>query len=295
MSKKLGLIGAGLMGLPMAKNWRKAGYPLCVLPNKSQKPIEELVSLGSTKAANYEELCKNSDVIFLMVPTSREVEQNCEALEPFLTPEHLVVDMTTSEPSSTKVIYEKFSKKNLRFMDCPVTGGVVGAEKGTLTLFMGGPKSWIDEVLPALKAISKIQQHFGDVGSGHTAKVINNFICIGNLAVYAQALPLGIKMGLDSKQLFETLMGGTARSFMLSFYGPQILEGDFAPRFKMAHAFKDIKLAHQAAEENGQSLPLLESIIEAFTQAEKMDLMGENISALIKPYEKQAEALFRNS
>jgi 3-hydroxyisobutyrate dehydrogenase-like beta-hydroxyacid dehydrogenase len=279
MKKKVGLIGAGLMGCPMAKNWLKKGFQLGVLPHKNKKHIDELLTLGAIIASSHEDLCNKSDVIILMLPTSHEVESNTKKLKKHLKPHNLVIDMSTSDPANTRTIYAEYKNLKLRFFDSPVTGGVKGAETGTLTLFVGGPKEWFEESKEVLNAVSQIQRHFGSVGNGHVAKVINNFICVANLAVFSEALPLAARMGLDAKAIFEVLDSGMASSAQL--------------RFKLAHALKDLKLAKNLAKPFEVELPVLEGSVKDFERASLLGLGEKNISSVIEIFEKDFKSKFR--
>jgi 3-hydroxyisobutyrate dehydrogenase-like beta-hydroxyacid dehydrogenase len=295
--KRVGLIGLGLMGTPMARNWLKKGFELCVLPHKNKMRATELAGFGAHVASNLSELVSQSDVIVLMVPSSLEVEEltiGSQGLIHHLQSQHVVIDMSTSAPESTRGIYKQFDQKALRFFDAPVTGGVRGAEEGTLTLFIGGPKAWFEETREVLEAVSRTQSHFGEIGNGHVAKIINNYICIGNLAVFAEALPLATRFGLQPKQLFETLLSGTASSEMLKSYGPQIMSGDFKARFKLSHAYKDMNLAKDLAENIGVTLPVLKGVLEDFEKALAKNLSEENLSALMKPLEEEMSGFFRS-
>jgi 3-hydroxyisobutyrate dehydrogenase-like beta-hydroxyacid dehydrogenase len=162
-----------------------------------------------------------------------------------------------------------------------VTGGVGGAAQGTLTLFVGGPEAWFEECREVLSAVSKLQTHFGPAGQGHVAKLINNMICIGNLAVFSEALPLAMAAGLELESIFKTLLSGTASSEMLKFYGPQIIARDFAPRFKLGHAAKDVDLAVELSKNLGVDLPVLEGVKNLFDDARAAGLSDQNLSAVI--------------
>lgn len=291
---RVGLIGAGLMGQPMGLNWLKKGFSLTVVPHKNMARIAELEKNGAKVVQTYAELAENSDFIVFMLPTSHEVESVAEEIMLHLSPHHLVIDMSTSDPLSTQGLFKKFKSRALRFFDAPVTGGVKGAVEGSLTLFIGGPMEYFAEAKDMLGAVSKIQTHFGEAGKGHVAKIINNFVCIGNLAVFAEALPLAAKLGLSTRDIFQTLSSGTAASKMLDLYGVQILNGDFAPRFKLAHAFKDLQLAKNLTQKLGAGLPVLNGTIEDFKRAMDSDLGEENVAALIKVIEAQLGSKFRS-
>jgi 3-hydroxyisobutyrate dehydrogenase-like beta-hydroxyacid dehydrogenase len=296
MNKRVGLIGIGLMGGPMGENWIKKGYGLNFLAHKNRAPAEKLKSVGAIEVETLQQLADQSDVIVLMVPTSREVEALClgsNGLERWLSPKQVVIDMSTSDPESTRRIHQIYKKSNLRFMDAPVTGGVSGAALGTLTLFVGGPVDWHHEVKEVLAAVSKTQSHFGEAGNGHVAKIINNFICVGNLAVFCEALPLAVKLGLEPSKIYDTLLSGTASSEMLKFYGPQILAGDFAPRFKLAHASKDIDLAVSQANAVHTELPVLNGVQSLFHKALEAGKGERNLSSVIELIESQLGIEFR--
>ena len=305
--KRIGLIGLGLMGEPMGTNWLNKGFSLAILPHRNMRPVKTLSKLGAQVCGGLEELVTHSDVIVLMLPSSKEVEAVClglttspqksrtKALMDLVTPQHIILDMTTSDPASTRRIGFELGKRSLRFADAPVTGGVKGAAAGKLTLFMGGAKDVLDELDEVLSAVSTTKSHFGALGLGHVAKAINNLICIGNLAVFAEALPLGKAMGLEPKMLYDTLLAGTARSDMLEIYGPQILKGDFDARFKLEHAYKDLIIVLRMAEFAGTELPLLQGMLSHFANAEKAGLFGQNVSAIIRPIEASLGIEFREN
>jgi 3-hydroxyisobutyrate dehydrogenase-like beta-hydroxyacid dehydrogenase len=301
MNQKIGLIGTGLMGAPMAKNWLNKSFSVTILPNNPPSPptlknIEELKNRGAEVVNSLKELVEKSDVIILMLPTSKEVENIAlgdNGLIHLLNEKQLCIDMTTSDPKSTERISSEFLKKNLRFFDSPVTGGVKGAEAGTLTLFIGGPEKWFMESEDLLKAVSSVRTHFGKIGKGHVAKIINNFICIGNLTVFSEALPFSTKLGIDPDKMFQTLLSGTASSEMLKIYVPNMIKGDFSPKFKLAHAFKDLKLAASLAKDINAHFPVLDGILEDFENASTQGLLNENLSSVVKPIEEKLGASFR--
>jgi len=291
---RVGLIGTGLMGEPMAENWLKKGFSLSVLPHKNPEPAKKLEKLGAKVCENVDDLLAHSDVVVLMLPTSREVESFC--LGGFLklaSPQHVIIDMSTSDPASTRRIGHELKKKGIDFIDAPVTGGVKGAQEGSLVLFVGGEKTVFEKVKPVLEAVSQKQTYFGALGLGHVAKAINNFICIGNLAVLCESLPLGKALGLDPNLLIESLLAGMAASEMMKVYVPQIMKGDFNPRFKLEHAYKDLVIALRMAEFVGVELPVLEAMLYHFKEAEEAGLKGLNLSAIIKPLEKAMGVEFR--
>lgn len=298
VEKTIGLLGLGLMGEPMAQNWIKKGFKLNILPHRNKAPAERLSKLGAHVCSSQRELIEKSDVIVLMLPSSKEVEEVCltssESVLNLAKPHQITIDMTTSDPASTRRVGHELKKNSLRFMDAPVTGGVKGAADGTLTLFIGGEIKDYSEVKEVLAAVSKTQTHFGALGLGHVAKAINNYICIGNLAVLCEALPLGRAMGLDAKLLIETLLSGTAASEMMKVYVPQIMSGDFNPRFKLEHAYKDLVIALRMAEFAQAELPILEAMLLHFANAEKAGFTGQNLSAIIKPIEKELGVEFRS-
>lgn len=304
--KKIGLIGAGLMGHPMAKRWLSSGFNLTVFEKKNRKSsfetkgrIKELIKSGAGFTTDFKILCDSIDCLILILPSSKEIESillNPENLRILKSSKvRLVIDMSTSAPTSTVKIGKKIQSKQLDFIDAPVTGGVTGAENGTLTLFLGGKKSAIKKAESFLRPVSEKRFYFGPLGQGHAAKIINNFICIGNLAVFSEALVLGAASGLDPQTLYDTLLTGTAQSRMLEIYGKQILKNDFQPRFKLALAHKDIGLARDLNRSiKGEVLTVLGAIEKQFVKAEASGLGAENLSALIKPIERSFNKRFRS-
>ncbi|MCC6277137.1 MAG: NAD(P)-dependent oxidoreductase [Oligoflexia bacterium] len=294
--KNIGLIGIGLMGEPMAMRWLEAGFKVAILPHKNLESATRLKAKGARIASSVNDIASNADAIVLMVPSSLQVEEltlGDQGLIHYVSQSCFVIDMSTSHPTSTQKIHDEFAQAGKKFFDAPVTGGVKGATEGTLTLFVGGPVEWMQSTLSVLKVVSQRQSHFGKVGLGHVAKLINNWICIGNLAVFSEALPWAVKLGLEPTQLFQTLMTGTAQSQMLSVYGPQILKNDFAPRFKLQHALKDIKLCNELTHGDSKSTMILQSIQKVMEKSVSQGQGDENLSALIRTIEDMINAQFR--
>ncbi len=295
---KIGIVGIGLMGHPMALRWLKDGYEVQIYVSKShqrspsratQKRIADLKSKGALIQRNLEVFCSQTDVIILMLPSSKEVEPLCQEISKLkmIRSRHLIlIDMSTSDPNSTRRMGELFKKGPIKFFDAPVTGGVKGAENGTLTLFVGGDVRVYKKVKNILSSVSCHQEHFGKLGQGHVAKIINNTICIGNLAVLAEALALAKAQNLSSPKLFKTLLRGTAQSRMLEIYGPEIINKEFKPKFKLNLAHKDMRLA-KGLSTSTKELSVITGVLRAFEEAEAQGLGELNLSALCLPIFKK--------
>jgi 2-hydroxymethylglutarate dehydrogenase len=257
--KRIGFIGLGAMGKPMARNLLKAGYPLTVCDVVPQ-PVEELVGLGARKAGTPAEAAAESEVVITMLPADAEVR--AVALGPGGVLEGIragcvFIDMSSIAPHTSKEVAAEAVRKGIRFLDAPVSGGTIGAEKGILTIMIGGDKALVDEQMELFQAMGKTIYHAGGVGMGETVKMVNQMLVGINIAAIAEAFVTGVKLGADPEVLYQIIRASSGNSFLIDHRVPNyIFQGDFTqPGFAVDLLRKDLGLAMDSAKIN--KLPLL--------------------------------------
>jgi 3-hydroxyisobutyrate dehydrogenase-like beta-hydroxyacid dehydrogenase len=214
-NKKIGFIGVGLMGHGMAKNLVEKGFPTRILGHKNRAPVEDLVKLGAKEAKDVAELVKSSEIVFLCVTGSPQVEDLVNRKGGILdsvAAGQIVVDTSTSQPGSTLKIAADFKAKGVRFVDAPLARTPVEAEQGRLNTMVGADDATFRELEPVLKAFCENIFHVGEIGAGHKIKLINNCAAIGQMALIAEALTACAKLGVDPKKYFALVSTGAANS-----------------------------------------------------------------------------------
>lgn len=258
MKFKIGVVGLGIMGKPIAANLLKAGYEVTVFNRTEAKSQAFVKEIGGARASTPEETAEASDVVITMVADSPDVE------EVILGPEGVaagakkgltVIDMSTISPGVTKRIAKRLQEVGVEMLDAPVSGGEKGAIEGTMTIFVGGKEQIFKKCLPVFEAIGKTITYMGETGSGQLTKLCNQIICSHNLLSICEGLVFASKAGLDVPKLISALGGGSAQSWMLTNQAPKIVDRDFRPGFFVKHEQKDLRLVLEAAREIGVSLP----------------------------------------
>ncbi|MDQ1281107.1 MAG: 2-hydroxy-3-oxopropionate reductase [Thermoproteota archaeon] len=288
--KKIGFVGLGVMGKPMAKNLMKAGYALCVW-NRTKSKMDELTTSGAISANSPREVAEKSDIVITMVTDSQDVEEVILGKSGIIEGAKLgsmVIDMSTISPQVTQHIAEKLSHKEIKMLDAPVSGGEVGAIQATLSIMVGGPKEVYDECLPIFNALGKKVTYMGGSGMGQATKLCNQVICGINIQAVCEGLMLGSKLGIDMEKLLEVVTAGAAGSWMLSNLGPKMVKRDFEPGFRVVHQQKDLRLALSAAAELKLPLPST-ALAQQMLRSVEAEGMGEKgTSAAIVAIEKLA-------
>lgn len=265
---------------------RKHGK-LWVLGHRRKEPLERLSSQGATVAASAEEMGKNTDVVFLMLPSSQESWEVCfgkNGLIHHVKPGTCIVDCTTGSPEKAQEMNHRFLEKKCAYLDAPVTGGKKGAEDGTLTIMVGGDESIFRKMLPLLESFGKSIHFMGPSGRGLEAKLVNNYVCLANLVVLSEGLSWAKQLGLDQRIVLQILKTGTGGSRQLDLYGDSILSRDFTPRFKCAHGLKDLRLAENLGQKMHSQPILLEQVRELYEKAETLG--DNNVSIVIEAVEE---------
>ncbi len=257
MVSRVGVIGMGIMGAPMARNLLKAGFRVTV-HNRTRPKEAELVQEGATAASSPREAAEASEVVITMVADSPDVQQVVlgsggviEAAREGLT----VIDMSTISPSVTREIAGELAKRGANMLDAPVSGGQWGAIQGTLAIMVGGEKSTVEACMPVFEAMGQRIVHVGPSGAGQTVKLVNQVLVAGTLNAVCEALVFGAKAGLDLEAAIEAVGGGAAGSWQLENLGKRIIRGDFDPGFMVKLQQKDLRLILEQARDMHVTLP----------------------------------------
>lgn len=248
--EKIGFIGLGIMGRPMALHLLKAGYTISVL--EKNKASQELVAAGAQSFATPAAIAQNSDVVITMLPDSPEVVtivSGQDGLLEGIRQGALFIDMSTIAPATSKNIYEWMQKKGVEALDAPVSGGQSGAESASLSIMAGGTEQAFQRALPLFQAMGKNIVHIGEPGAGQMAKACNQMIVGMTIQAVAEAFTLAGKAGVDLVKMREVLLGGFAQSKILDLHGKRIIERNFSPGFKIKLHRKDMNIALQAGRE----------------------------------------------
>jgi 3-hydroxyisobutyrate dehydrogenase-like beta-hydroxyacid dehydrogenase len=265
-SKRIGLIGAGLMGHGIGRNILKNGYPLTVLVHRNRKPVEDLITGGAREAKTPRAIAEASDVVFICVTGSPEVEQVVYAADGLLAgarPGLVIADCSTAEPGSTVKIASDVAAKGAVFVDTPMTRTPREAEAGKLALMTGGNEEVLAEIRPILSCFADTIIHAGDVGAAHTLKLVNNFLALGTAAVVAEGMNAAAKAGVDLQALRDIVVSGGANSVMFErLIKVALADDDSAAQFAIANARKDLRYYTNMAEK----LPVVSFIGEAIHQ-----------------------------
>jgi hypothetical protein len=270
MAKRIGFIGAGLMGHGMAKNIVAKGYRLCVLGHRSRRPIEDLLARGATEANSPAALAQGSDIVILCVPSSVEVELCVLGDDGILAGAHenlIVVDCTTAEPTSTERIAGALAAENVRFADAPLTRSPKDAEAGRLNVLVGADAATLAAIRPVLETFAENIFHIGPVGAGHKLKLINNFLSQGVAALVAEAVTTATKAGVDLATLFEVVSAGGANSAVFQRFMPWVLGRESGMVFKLKNGQKDVRYYTHLAETVGSTAFLGEAVHQIYTLA----------------------------
>ena len=253
---KLGFIGLGIMGLPMALRLRGGGHDLYIHTRSEPKP--DLLAAGAIRCASAKEVAQQADIIFTMVPDTPDVAKVLfaeDGVAAGLNAGKTVVDMSSISPIETKDFARRINALGCDYLDAPVSGGEVGAKAGTLTIMVGGPEATFEKVKPLFELMGKNITLVGGNGDGQTCKVANQIIVALNIAAVGEALVFASKAGADPAKVRQALMGGFAASRILEVHGERMIKRTFAPGFRIGLHQKDLSLAMAGARALGVALP----------------------------------------
>jgi 3-hydroxyisobutyrate dehydrogenase-like beta-hydroxyacid dehydrogenase len=279
----IGLIGAGLMGHGMAVNLLKHGHALSVIAHRNRGPIDDLVARGATEAKDLAAIAR-ADVILLCVTTSKVVADTIAGLKPHLRPGQVILDSGTSAPDATRRLAHDLKALGVAYADIPLTGGPEQAAQGVLGVLCGADDQTFARIQSLLSSFATTIRHFGPPGSGHTAKLISNYLVTGMVALVSEAFGAARKAQIDWKDLYEVMLNGSGNSGVLRKMVEPALKGDFdGYRFALGNANKDIDYYAELAAKLGCNSHLTDSVAEIFAKAVETGHGGRNVSHLLDP------------
>ncbi len=254
---RIGFIGLGTMGWPMASNLLRAGFPLLVW-NRTPGRADELVAAGAQLGRSPRAVAGASDVVITMVSDTAAVEEVLLGAEGVVQGAHpglTAIDMSTISPQATQAMAARLQAAGVEMLDAPVSGGDVGARQGTLSIMVGGEESTFQRCLPVFEALGKRITHCGGHGAGQTVKLVNQIIVVGNLLAMSEGLLFATAAGVDVHKALEAVSAGAAGSWVLANRGPQLLARDWQAGFTARLQQKDVRLALEAAGQLNLPLP----------------------------------------
>ncbi len=287
---KIGFIGTGIMGRPMAGHLQQAGHELFLVRHRSPPPAE-LIEGGAVECASPREVAERAEVIIVMVPDTPDVEQVLfapDGVAEGLSAGKLVIDMSSISPIETKRFAARIAEKGCDYLDAPVSGGEVGAKAATLTIMVGGSEEAFARARPLFDLMGKNVTLVGGVGDGQTCKVANQIIVALNIEAVAEALLFAAKAGADPARVREALMGGFASSRILEVHGERMIKRTFDPGFRIRLHQKDLGLALAGARALGVSLPNTATAQELFNACVANGGEGWDHSAMVRALEIMA-------
>jgi len=284
--QRIAFIGTGVMGTSIIKHLLRNDHEVTVYTRTKEK-AEPLVALGASWASSPAEAFKNKDIAFTMVGYPSDVEEvyfGDNGLFKTVEPGNIVIDMTTSEPSLAKKIYEHAQSISVESLDAPVSGGDIGAQNGTLSIMIGGDLTTYDKVLPLMKHFGENIVYQGEAGAGQHAKMCNQIAIASGMIGVCESLAYGLKAGLDLPTVLQSIASGAAGSWSLSNLAPRMIKEDFAPGFYIKHFLKDMKIALDESKKMGITLPGLALAYEMYEKLME-DGYGDNgTQALLQHY-----------
>ena len=284
---KVGFIGLGHMGGPMCRNIIKGGHEV-VVHDLSEAAVQACVDVGGTAGGSIANVAGQVEVVMTSLPMPGDVE--AVALGPGGIGENakagtIYIDLSTNSPVMMRKIAGELAGQEIVTLDGPVSGGVVGAEKATIAIMVGGDKGAFDSCMPVFESFGKTIVHTGELGTGCIAKLVNNMIAFTNMAAGAEGLMLGVAAGMDPVILNEIIRNSSGNSMGYRGVAKSALERDFSPAFTVDLAYKDLRLALELADELNMPLLLGPQVHNVMRMARSKDQGGENVTAILKVYE----------
>jgi 2-hydroxy-3-oxopropionate reductase len=293
MAERIGFIGLGIMGRPMARNLIKAGHQL-VVHSRSQGPVDELVAEAgdaAIAASSPREVAEQTKTIITMLPDSPDVRTVVfgeNGLLEAMGPGHLLIDMSTIAPATAVEVNDALAAKGASAVDAPVSGGDKGAIAGTLSIMVGGSEADVERARPLFEAMGTTIVHVGGPGAGQVVKACNQIVVAVAYAGLSEALVLGTKAGVDPEKILQVLGGGLANSRVLEMRGPTMVKHEFAPGFRIKLHRKDLNIALNAGREEGVPLAVTALVSQLFQAASAKGRDDLDHSALLTVVEDAA-------
>lgn len=283
---KIGFIGLGIMGKPMAKNLLKAGYEVWV-NNRSRAPMDELAQCGGHPATQ-QEIGENCDIVLTMLPNSPQVKEVMlgeNGVSSFMKSGSIFIDMSSINPVASKEIAAVLAEKGIEMLDAPVSGGEPKAIDGTVSFMVGGKQEVFDACKPILEKMGASVVRCGEIGAGNTTKLANQIIVACNIRALAEALSLAQKAGVDPQSVFQAIRGGLAGSTVMDAKAPMMMAGNDKPGFKIDLHIKDLNNVLDCAHSVGASVPMTASVQEVMQWLHANGFGSCDHSAIAKYYE----------
>lgn len=280
---KLGYIGLGLMGKPMALNLLKAGFEL-VVHNRSRGAVDDLVKAGANEALSPKEVAEQADIVFTNLPDSPDVELVALGPDSVIEGAHdglIFVDHSTIKPATARRIAEELGQKGVHALDAPVSGGDIGAQQGTLTIMVGGDAKALERARPALEAEGKAITHIGGPGTGQVAKCCNQIMVAAQMAALGELLIFARRADADPKKVVEAIKGGAAQCWALDTKPDKLFARNREPGFKAYMQAKDLGIVMDTASEYGVPLPAAKANSELFNKMLEMGMGDLDNSAVV--------------
>lgn len=292
MSERIGFIGLGIMGRPMALNLKRAGLELAVYARRqgSMEPLEEVGAVSCTSPA---EVARRSDICFTMVSDTPDVEQvilGPGGIVEGASPGSVVVDMSTVSPGSTRTIAGRLERRGIAMLDAPVSGGEQGAIDGTLSIMVGGEPDTFERVRPIFEVLGRNVVHVGPSGAGQVCKSCNQIVVGATIAGVAEAILFARTSGVDPARVREALLGGFAASRILEVHGQRMIDENFAPGFKARLHQKDMRIVAEAAHALGLALPGAAAVAQYLNALVGRGLGEEDSAAIYKVLRAMSDA-----
>ena len=291
MSERVGFIGLGIMGAPVAMNVLKAGFPLTVW-NRTASRMTPLTDAGAAAGDSPRDVASRSDITITIVSDTPDVEEVILGGQGALSGAakgSVIVDMSTISPSVTKRIAARCRENGVAMLDAPVSGGDTGAKAGTLSIMSGGEEETFERVRPVFEAMGRTVTHCGPSGSGQATKLCNQAIGALNLLAMCEGIVLGIKQGLDPERLLQAVSNGAAGSWALKNLAPRTVKGDLSPGFMVKLQQKDLRLVMEAARELKAAMPGTALVHQLLNSVEASGNGDLGIQALITVIQKLSE------
>ncbi len=288
---KIGFIGLGIMGKPMVRNLMKAGHSVVVY-DIVKANVEQMVKEGAAEAHSAKETAEKCRTVITMLPNSPHVKAAVLGENGVLEGARegdILIDMSSIAPLASKEIYEACAKKGVQMIDAPVSGGEPKAIDGTMSIMAGGSKEIFDKVYDLLMTMGGSAVYCGEIGAGNTTKLANQIIVALNIAAVSEAFMLSTKAGVSPEKVFAAIRGGLAGSTVMNAKVPMMMEGNFAPGFKIDLHIKDLNNALDTGHEIGVPLPLTANVMEVLQKLHADGCGQEDHSAIAKYYEKLAD------
>lgn len=286
---KIGFIGLGIMGKPMAKNLIKAGYDLIVADKYAADAVQEVAACGATAAASNKEVGAVADVLITMVPNSPNVQEALfgeDGAAKTLRKGAIVLDCSSINPIASREIAAQLAQQDVEMMDAPVSGGEPKAIDGTLAFMVGGKPEIFEQCKPILEKMGSSVVLCGDIGAGNVTKLCNQIIVAVNIAGLAEALTLGQLAGVEPEKIFEAIKGGLAGSTVMNAKAPMMMDQNFKPGFRINLHIKDLNNVVDAAKTVDSPIPLTQSVLEMMKILHRDGDGACDHSALLKYYQK---------